>query len=379
MNAVLIRPLPYPRSDALVGVSNRLVIQGQVFEDADLSPAMYAACKENARAFESFGVWTTGAATVTGFGEPEQLVAVTVTQGVLPVLDIQAQIGRWFSAEDDRPGTPETVILSYGYWQRKFSGDPGAIGRTLLVDFIPRQVIGVMPRGFRVGKIPPGYTATAALSRERARGGVQLCGRRTAQARRYAGPGESGCGARVEGMGRNGRGQQNARSAPGATQPAPIEEGRGGGLWFGAHHSDGSARAGAAAGLRQRGEPCACARGIAAARVCDSRGAGRGLGKDRPGTAGGESDVGRAGRRPRSGVCIHRSASAGDTRAGEPSAARGDIARRNGAGVRARVLGRIEYVVWVGGGAAVRQSRANGERTGLDTRGTATAGRTLSW
>ena len=75
-SAVLLRPLPYPRSEALVGVSNRLVIQGQVFEDADLSPAMFAACKENARAFESFGVWTVGTATVTGSGDPEQLVAV---------------------------------------------------------------------------------------------------------------------------------------------------------------------------------------------------------------------------------------------------------------------------------------------------------------
>jgi predicted permease len=155
LNAVLIRPLPYPESDALVGVSNRMVFGGQVFEDADLSPAMYTACKEKARAFESFGVWTTGATTVTGLGEAEQLVAVTVTQGVLPALGIQAQIGRWFSTQDDSPATPQTVILSYGYWQRKFGGDPGAIGRTLLMDFIPRQVIGVMPRGFRVGKVPP--------------------------------------------------------------------------------------------------------------------------------------------------------------------------------------------------------------------------------
>ena len=61
LNAVLIRPLPYPESDALVGVYNRFVIHGQVFEDADLSPRMYAACKENAKAFESFGVWTSGA------------------------------------------------------------------------------------------------------------------------------------------------------------------------------------------------------------------------------------------------------------------------------------------------------------------------------
>jgi predicted permease len=154
-NAVLIRPLPYPASDALVGVSNRLVIQGQVFEDADLSPAMYVACKENARAFESFGVWTTGATTVTGLGDPEQLVTVTTTQGVLPALGIQAHIGRWFSKMDDSPGTPETVILSYGYWQRKFGGDPGAIGRTILINFIPRQVIGVMPPGSRVVRVSP--------------------------------------------------------------------------------------------------------------------------------------------------------------------------------------------------------------------------------
>src|SRR5271163_1624909 len=88
LNAVLIRPLPYPRSDALVGVFNRLVIQGQVFEDADLSQAMYGACKEDARTFASFGVWTLGAATVTGRGDPEQLVTVTATQGVLPTLGV---------------------------------------------------------------------------------------------------------------------------------------------------------------------------------------------------------------------------------------------------------------------------------------------------
>jgi predicted permease len=154
-SAVLMRPLPYPGSETLVGVANRLVISGQVFEDAELSPAMYGACRENARAFESFGVWTAGAATVTGLGDPEQLVTVTATQGVLPALGIQARIGRWFSTKDDSPGTPETAILSYGYWQRKLGGDPGAIGRTILVDFIPRQVIGVMPPGFRVVNVHP--------------------------------------------------------------------------------------------------------------------------------------------------------------------------------------------------------------------------------
>src|SRR5215469_16297178 len=93
LNAILIRPLPYPGSDALVGVFNTLVIQGQVFDDSELSPGMYAACKESARAFESFGVWTAGAATVTGMGDPEQLASVTATQGVLPALGVSAHIG----------------------------------------------------------------------------------------------------------------------------------------------------------------------------------------------------------------------------------------------------------------------------------------------
>jgi predicted permease len=155
LDAVLIRPLPYPGSDALVGVFNRLVIQGQVFEDADLSAGMYAACKEGGRAFESFGVWTSGAATVTGMGDPEQLVTVTATQGVLPALGIPAYIGRWFSNEDDTAGAPATVILSYGYWQRKFGGDREVLGRTIVIDFIPRQVIGVMPRDFRFVNLSP--------------------------------------------------------------------------------------------------------------------------------------------------------------------------------------------------------------------------------
>jgi len=155
LNAVLIRPLSYQGSDALVGVFNRIVIQGQVFEDAELSARMYTAVKESAKAFESFGVWTPGAATVTGRGDPEQLATITVTQAVLPTLGVPAYIGRWFSNEDDTPGTPETVILSYGYWQRKFGGDRNLLGRTIVIDFVPHRVIGVMPRNFQLVNLAP--------------------------------------------------------------------------------------------------------------------------------------------------------------------------------------------------------------------------------
>ena len=155
LNGVLIRPLPYPEPDALVGVFNTVVIQGQRIENAGLSPGMYAACTQGSRAFERFGVWSSGAATVTGMGDAEQIVSVTATQGVLPALGVPAYLGRWFSNEDDTPGTPETAILSYAYWQRKFGADPEVVGRSIVIDFIPRQVIGVMPRGFRFVNLSP--------------------------------------------------------------------------------------------------------------------------------------------------------------------------------------------------------------------------------
>ena len=107
VNAILIRPLPYPASGALVGVFNTLTVQGQIFENAELSARMYAACQQSATAFEKFGVWSSGAATVTGLGEPEQIPTISATQGVLPTLGVPAYIGRWFSNEDDGPGSPE--------------------------------------------------------------------------------------------------------------------------------------------------------------------------------------------------------------------------------------------------------------------------------
>ena len=79
VNGVLIRPLPFPEPDALAGVYNSAVFQGQAIASLPLSLGMYTAYKESAQAFREFGVWTAGAATVTGIGDPEQLAAVTMT------------------------------------------------------------------------------------------------------------------------------------------------------------------------------------------------------------------------------------------------------------------------------------------------------------
>src|SRR5215470_8431313 len=149
VTAVLIRPLPYPEAESLVGVFNSGVIQGETFNDIGLATGMYAGLKERSKTFQEFGVWESEPATVTGIGDPEQIKTIWMTQGVLPALGAQPFLGRRFSIEDDTPGTPETVILSHSYWMRRYGGDERVIGRTVIIDFVSRQVIGVMPRSFR--------------------------------------------------------------------------------------------------------------------------------------------------------------------------------------------------------------------------------------
>jgi predicted permease len=155
VNAVLIRPLPYPESEALVGVFNSGVLRGKTSSDMGIGPGLYAAWKEQSAAFQEFGVWTQGPATVTGNSDPEQIHTVTITQGILPALGIPPLLGRWFSVEDDTPGTSETVILSHAYWLRRFGGDERILGRQVVIDSVSRQVIGVMPRSFRFLDLSP--------------------------------------------------------------------------------------------------------------------------------------------------------------------------------------------------------------------------------
>ncbi|MGA3190238.1 MAG: ABC transporter permease, partial [Bryobacteraceae bacterium] len=155
VNAVLIRPLAYPEPESLVGVFNSGVIQGETFNNMELGPGMYTALKKHSAAFQEFGVWLPGSATVTDIGDPEQIRSVTMTQGTLPALGAQPFLGRWFSIDDDIPGTPETVILSYSYWMRRFGGDERVLGREVAIDSVPRRVIGVMPRTFRFLDLSP--------------------------------------------------------------------------------------------------------------------------------------------------------------------------------------------------------------------------------
>ncbi len=149
INGVLIKPLPYPNSDELVGVWHVAPGIPSIGGNLNCSPTMYFTYRDENRTFQQFGLWSGGGASVTGLAEPEQVRALYVTYGALDALAVQPTSGRLFSRADDTPGTPQTVILSYGYWQRRFGGSRSALGRSLTVDSRPRTIIGIMPRTFR--------------------------------------------------------------------------------------------------------------------------------------------------------------------------------------------------------------------------------------
>jgi predicted permease len=148
INAVVLRPLPYPDAERLVSIVHRRPGAGPG-EEFPSAPYLYFTFRDESRTLEAVGLWRAGSASVTGLDRPEQVQSLFVTAEVLPILGVEPQRGRLFSSAEDSPGAPATVILSHGYGQRRFGGAAAAIGRRIVVDGVARSVIGVMAPGFR--------------------------------------------------------------------------------------------------------------------------------------------------------------------------------------------------------------------------------------
>jgi predicted permease len=149
VEGVLIKPLPYPAPERLVGVWHSAPgIPSLSAGRISCSPTMYFTYREQSQTFEQFGLWSGGGASVTGLSEPEQVRTLFMTYGVLNALGVQPALGRWFSEGDTQPGAAGTVLLTYGYWQRRFGGEKSVIGRAMTIDGKPHAVIGVMPQSF---------------------------------------------------------------------------------------------------------------------------------------------------------------------------------------------------------------------------------------
>jgi predicted permease len=153
VDTILLKPLPYPQSEQLVAVwlhAPGAAGLANFAEGLRLSPSMYLTFAEHNRTFQSIGVWVSGTANVTGIAQPEEVHTTYISDGVLQTLNTPPAEGRWILTTDQVPRSHEVAMLSYGYWQRRFGGDPSVIGRNIQVDSQTREIIGIMPRGFEV-------------------------------------------------------------------------------------------------------------------------------------------------------------------------------------------------------------------------------------
>jgi putative ABC transport system permease protein len=161
VNAVLLRPLPYPESERLVfmfGQDARRGVSGFHFLYPD-----FVEWRKQSRSYEAVSAHTRVPATLAGAGSaPERVDIMQVNASFLRVLKVRPQMGRDFLEEEDRPGAPRVALLSHGLWQRRLGGDAAAVGKPVTLDGVEYTVVGVLPAGFRaINWQPDVYTPLA--------------------------------------------------------------------------------------------------------------------------------------------------------------------------------------------------------------------------
>lgn len=147
VNSVLLQPLGYHDPDRLVWMWNVSSNTGPGM--AGIFPPDLRAFREGNRSFEQMAGFMQGSWNLTGDGDAKRLLGVRVTEGFFEMLGVRPLIGRLFLPEEHHEGRNLVSIFSYGFWQRNFGGDPHIVGRTVIMDGKPFQVIGVMPQGFQ--------------------------------------------------------------------------------------------------------------------------------------------------------------------------------------------------------------------------------------
>ena len=143
---VLLRPLPFPESDRLVRLWQDQTFRG--YPRMELSPGNFVDWKRMATSFDGMSAYTSYAANLVGEGDPVRLQGAQVNSDLFSVLRVQAALGRALSSVDDRDGSQRAVVLSDRLWLTKFGGDPGVLGRTVILSDVPHVIVGVMPARF---------------------------------------------------------------------------------------------------------------------------------------------------------------------------------------------------------------------------------------
>jgi putative ABC transport system permease protein len=147
VNTVLLRPLPYKDPERLVMVWEDASKQGYPRDTP--AAANFVDWRDQNQVFEGMAAIVDTSFNLTGSGDPERLEGRSVSANMFPLLGVEPQIGRVFTAAEDQPGAQRVVLLSYALWQRRFGGDPGIVGQSLTLNGESHVVVGVMPARFQ--------------------------------------------------------------------------------------------------------------------------------------------------------------------------------------------------------------------------------------
>jgi putative ABC transport system permease protein len=145
INAVLLRPLPYPESDRLVVL--RDVKAPQYLSGIQVAPGHFVEWQARATSFNQMGAFVSRTYTLTGRGNPVRISAASVSGGTFTLLGVTPVLGRDLRSGEDQPGQDAVVITSHRFWQQDLGGDPGILGQSLSLDGRPYTIVGVLPSG----------------------------------------------------------------------------------------------------------------------------------------------------------------------------------------------------------------------------------------
>jgi putative ABC transport system permease protein len=149
VNAVMLRPLPFPDPDRIVRVDSTIARTG---EAGGVSYPDFLDWQKQNEVFQSMAVFGMRGPALSGSGAPVRLRAVIADAGLLPLLGVVPVLGRWFTSEENSPGAAggaNAAILSYRAWHQYFGADPAIVGRGIELDHAPYTIVGVMPQGFQ--------------------------------------------------------------------------------------------------------------------------------------------------------------------------------------------------------------------------------------
>jgi putative ABC transport system permease protein len=163
-NGILLRPLPYPQSERLVVLDETALKRG--IDSMSVSYPNFLDWREQNKVFEDVGIYF-GASrfALSGAGEPVEVRGSYISQGLFEILRVSPQLGRTFTANEDRPDEDAVVILGHNLWQKNFGGDPNIIGRKIILSNRARTVVGVMPPGFRFPQVSDMWVPVALTTK----------------------------------------------------------------------------------------------------------------------------------------------------------------------------------------------------------------------